>query len=927
MKRRISRRFRPTMTGELDQLESRQLLSGFQAVTSVSGLTPNAVAAISSTDVVAVGSGTLANGDKGALIETFNGTTWSAATVPAESTGVLNGVSASSSSDVFAVGDTVSSSGVSTPLVEFFNGKTWTVQATPSLGSSGGGLNSVAVVSPTDVWAVGGSDGDQLIENFNGTSWSVVASPVSGRGDLDSISAANADDIFAVGSITTEPRDAVTLQFNGTTWNAVANGPSGTESVDAISATDVWAVGGAGGTGAAVWNFDGTAWTEVAKLDGQLTAVSGSLSNDVYVVGEGDLVEQWNGTSFNVVSATGTAGFTGVATLSNGTAIAVGGNGIEQATTSVPTTTIPTTTALTSSASSAPFGGSVTLTATITPSSTSSAAPTGSVAFFDGSTLIGGGDVSGDVATLVTTALPVGTNSITATYEGDSNYAVSTSQAVSVTTTQATTSTSVSFSPVSPVLGQDATLTAAITPTTTGPVAASGTVEFFDGSTLLGSGTVSNDSATLVTTALTLGTNSITASYEGDTNYVASTSAAVTVTVVQSATPPSGPFQLMTSPTISGATLSAVAAVSPTDIWAVGFQGSGPTTLAENFNGTSWSEVTTPNPAGTTFETLNSVSAASSNAVWAVGHSETVNSNDVGVATPLVEFFNGTSWSIQATPTLAGGGVLNSVAVISPTDVWAVGGFGSGTGGFDQQLIEHFNGTSWSVVASPDSGDDGTLDSISAANANAIFAVGSVGGEHRSAAALQFNGTTWSAVANGPTGTFSVDAISATDVWTVGGAGGTGAAVWNFNGTAWTEVAKLDGQLTAVSGSLSNDVYVVGEGDLVEQWNGTSFNVVSATGTAGFTGVATLSNGTAIAVGGNGIETNATTAAPAVIVAKTGGSVAGTVGTTTAATKSASSVSDAVLAPPTAATTNAVVQGTVESPSSTLGTKKLGLTS
>jgi hypothetical protein len=51
------------------------------------------------------------------------------------------------------------------------------------------------------------------------------------------------------------------------------------------------------------------------------------------------------------------------------------------------------------------------------------------------------------------------------------------------------------------------------------------------------------------------------------------------------------------------------------------------------------------------------------------------------------------------------------------------------------------------------------------------------------------------------------------------------------------------------------------------------------------------------------------------------------VGTTTAATKSASSVSDAVLAPPTAATTNAVVQGTVESPSSTLGTKKLGLTS
>ena len=207
------------------------------------------------------------------------------------------------------------------------------------------------------------------------------------------------------------------------------------------------------------------------------------------------------------------------------------------------------------------------------------------------------------------------------------------------------------------------------------------------------------------------------------------------------------------------------------------------------------------------------------------------------------------------------------MAVVSPTDVWAVGGTATA-----DQLIEHFNGTSWSVVASPDAGDDGTLVSISAANANDIFAVGCVGeGEHPSAATLQFNGTTWSAVANGPTGTHSVDAISATDVWAVGGAGGsTGAAVWNFNGTAWTEVFTFPGQATAVSGSSANDVYVVGEGDLVEQWNGTSFNVVSATGTAGFTGVATLSNGTAIAVGGNGIETNATTAAPAVSVAKTG---------------------------------------------------------
>jgi len=130
-------------------------------------------------------------------------------------------------------------------------------------------------------------------------------------------------------------------------------------------------------------------------------------------------------------------------------------------------------------------------------------------------------------------------------------------------------------------------------------------------------------------------------------------------------------FQVVASPTITaGSTLNAVSAVSPTDVWAVGDQGSGPTTLAENFNGTSWSAVATPNPAGATFAALNGVSGLSSNAVWAIGNSS---------SGPLVEFFNGTSWSVQTTPTISGGGgTLNAVTAISPTDVWAVGNTGTG---------------------------------------------------------------------------------------------------------------------------------------------------------------------------------------------------------------------------------------------------------
>ena len=205
------------------------------------------------------------------------------------------------------------------------------------------------------------------------------------------------------------------------------------------------------------------------------------------------------------------------------------------------------------------------------------------------------------MATFTTSArAPVGTSSITATYSGDNNYATSTSAADTVTTTPSTTTTAASFSPASPVLGQDVTLTANITPEATGTAAPTGTVEFFDGSTLLGDGTVSNDVATLTTTALSLGTNSITATYEGDSNYVDSTSSAVTVTVVQAATPPSPSFQLVTSPTVDG-TLIAVSSVSPTDIWAVGSQttSSGPTApLTETFNGTSWTVVAAPHPRG-----------------------------------------------------------------------------------------------------------------------------------------------------------------------------------------------------------------------------------------------------------------------------------------------------------------------------------------
>ena len=126
-----------------------------------------------------------------------------------------------------------------------------------------------------------------------------------------------------------------------------------------------------------------------------------------------------------------------------------------------------------------------------------------------------------------------------------------------------------------------------------------------------------------------------------------------------------------------------------------------------------------------------------------------------------------------------------------------------------------------------------SLGGISAVSSTDIFAIGG-NGKGNFPQVLQFNGTTWTSLANLPTGIAdtAIDAISATDVWTVGD-----GSIWNFNGTSWTEVASgLGGDLVAISGSSANNIFAVGETisttdeTLVEQWNGTSWSTVTSAG-------------------------------------------------------------------------------------------------
>src|SRR5262245_49138363 len=191
-------------------------------------------------------------------------------------------------------------------------------------------------------------------------------------------------------------------------------------------------------------------------------------------------------------------------------------------------TAVPTTTALASSQNPSTYGQQVTFTATVTPAS-GSGTPGGTVAFKDGNTTLGSSALNASgVAAFATSNLTAGSHSITAVYGGDSTYSGSTSASLTQTVSQAGT-TVMLVSSLNPAnYGQSVTFTATVL-----PAASTGTVQFLDGATLLGSAVLSSGMASFSTSSLTAGSHSMTARYVGDTNYAGSTSAVLLQTVNQ----------------------------------------------------------------------------------------------------------------------------------------------------------------------------------------------------------------------------------------------------------------------------------------------------------------------------------------------------------------------------------------------------------
>jgi len=221
--------------------------------------------------------------------------------------------------------------------------------------------------------------------------------------------------------------------------------------------------------------------------------------------------------------------------------------------------------------------------------------------------------------------------------------------------------------------------------------------------------------------------------------------------------------------------LQEIAAGASNDVWTVGYYVSASAhrqTLMEHWNGTAWSIISSPNQG--VDDTLSGITVVSASNAWTVG-SYLIADNNATVDT-LVEHWNGTAWTVVSSPNQpAIQNFLYGVTAISAGDVWAVGESGDDSSDTSQTLVEHWNGTMWTIVPSPSAGSHtNPLERVDAISANDIWAVGYYESANGYATMTEhWDGSSWSLVSSPNPGSwqnylYDVAAISATEAWAVG---------------------------------------------------------------------------------------------------------------------------------------------------------------
>ncbi len=632
-----------------------------------SGSIFSAVSCTSARACTATGYTVSSGGLQGTLAEHWDGTSWSIQATPnpaGASVSALSGVSCTSATACTATGSASGSGEVPGTLAEHWNGTAWSIQATPTpAGASGSALSGVSCPSATDCTAAGysfsgGGLQTTLAERWDGTNWSIQASPNpagAGASSLGGVSCTSSSGCTAVGNYTDSSGNQLTLaeRWDGTNWSVQATPNPAGASVSVLNGVSCTSA---------------TACTAVGQT---------SAANNIQA-----LAERWDGTSWSIQATPSVVlgDLLGVS-CSSATVCTAAGNDVN----------------------------------TISPKAQLTLAERWN-------------------GTIWSVQAPA--NRTGAWY----------SSLASVACSSATACTAV---------GQSTRRNGPPVPL----------AERWDGT-----------SWSIQATPDT-GANS---AFTGVSCPSATDCTAVGFSFDPSASPPLAEhwdgtsWSIQATPTpagASGSVLNAVSCTSATACTAVGYSFSGGTyaTLAEHWDGTSWSVQATPNLAGATAIDLLGVSCTTATACTAAG----LFTGSTGTQATLAESWNGTSWSIQATPNPAGATAsgLNGVSCTSATACTAVGNY-TASDGTQVTLAERWDGTSWSIQTMPGLTGDSDLGGVSCTSATACVAAGSSNGGSATLAEV-WNGTSWSVQATrnpGTSPTFSgVSCALATTCTAVGG--------------------------------------------------------------------------------------------------------------------------------------------------------------
>jgi hypothetical protein len=265
--------------------------------------------------------------------------------------------------------------------------------------------------------------------------------------------------------------------------------------------------------------------------------------------------------------------------------------------------------------------------------------------------------------------------------------------------------------------------------------------------------------------------------------------------------------------------LTSVAAVSPSDIWAVGTTAFFQHTYALHWDGATWTEVATPRDEGSTNQ-ASDVSAITSDRVYMFG-----TTCEAGDCAPIANRWDGDQWR-PASAKLRG---LRAIDGVSPVDAWGVGGRDRGNG--IRPIARHWDGERWTSVRLPRDAPAG-LRSVAAIASDDAWAVGL-------SLVLHWDGVAWKQMPMPEVSLTVVDSVRTDDVWALGLDGGQDL-VEHWDGDAWSVIPTpvddiVGADLASLSVVRADEAWIVGRipgeeatsyEDIVLRWDGEEWSLV-----------------------------------------------------------------------------------------------------